>query len=53
MSGRSQSDDEGIDLLENDNYISVKDALKVVRDESVQTRAPKKVEDAIWNRISQ
>jgi len=52
--GRSQSDDEGSDLAENgDNYISVEDALKLVRDDSVQTRAPSKVEKAVWDRILQ
>jgi len=51
--GRDQSDDEGNDLAEDgDDYISVKDALRVVRDDSVQTRAPSKVESAVWDRIS-
>jgi hypothetical protein len=50
--GRDQSDDEGNDLAEDgDDYISVKDALRVVRDNSVQTRAPGKVENAVWDRI--
>lgn len=51
--GRDESDDEGNDLVEDeDGYISVEDALKVVWDESVQTRAPSKVENAVWDRIS-
>ncbi|KAF9648515.1 SGT1-domain-containing protein [Thelephora ganbajun] len=51
--GRGQSDDEDNDLVEeDDNYISVKDALKVVRDNPVQTRAPSKVENVVWDRIS-
>lgn len=51
--GRDQSDDEGNDFTEDDgNYISVQDALKVVRDGSAQTRAPSKVENAAWDRIS-
>lgn len=49
--GRNQSDDEGIELSEDDNYISVEDALKVVRDESQQTRAPTETENAVWNRV--
>jgi len=52
--GRSQSDDEGSDLAEDgDNYISIEDALRLVRDDSVPTRAPSKVEDAVWGRILQ
>ena len=51
--GRDQSDDEGTDLAGDDeNYISVEDALRVVRDNSVQTRAPSRVENAVWDRIS-
>ena len=51
--GRDQSDDEGNDLVEDDDdYISPKDALAVVRDDLVQTRAPSKVESAVWDRIS-
>ncbi|KAF9786137.1 SGT1 protein-domain-containing protein, partial [Thelephora terrestris] len=50
--GRNQSDDEGVDFLEDDSYISVKDALKFIRDETVQTRAPSELEDVVWNRIS-
>ena len=51
--GRDQSDDEDNDLVEDDdNYISPKDALTVVRDDPVQTRAPNKVESAVWDRIS-
>ena len=52
-SARDQSDDEGNDLAEDDeNYISPKDALKVVRDNPVQTRAPSMVESSVWDRIS-
>ena len=36
----------------DDDYISPKDALKVVRDDPVQTRAPSTVENAVWDRIS-
>lgn len=51
--GRDESDDEGNDLTEDkDGYISVGDALKAIWDDSVQTRAPNKVENAIWDRIS-
>ena len=51
--GRDQDDDEGNDPAEDDdNYISPNDALKVVRDGLVQTRAPGKVENAVWGRIS-
>lgn len=51
--GRDQSDDEANDLAgDEDDYISIKDALKAVRDDSVQTRAPSKVEKAVWDRIS-
>ena len=51
--GRDQNDDEGNDPAEDDdNYISLNDALKVVRDDLVQTRAPGKVENAVWGRIS-
>ena len=50
--GRDHSDDEGNNLAEDeDDYVSVKDALKVVRDDFVQTRAPSKVENAVWDRI--
>jgi hypothetical protein len=53
MPGRNQSDDEGNDLPEDEeDYISVKDALDVVRDGSVETRAPGEVENAVWDRIS-
>jgi len=51
--GRDQSDDESNDLVEDDdNYISPNDALKVVRDDPVQTKASGKVENAVWDRIS-
>ena len=53
MPGRNQSDDEGNDLPEDeDDYISVKDALNVVRDGSVETRAPGEVENTVWDRIA-
>ena len=51
--GRDESDDEGNNLAEGeDGYISVRDALKVIRDGSVQTRAASEVESAVWDRIS-
>ena len=51
--GRDQSDDEGNGLAEDDDdHISVKDALKAVRDDSAPTKAPGKVENAVWGRIS-
>lgn len=51
--GRDQSDDERNDLVkEDDYYVSVRDALKAVRDGTVQTRALSKVETAVWDRIS-
>ncbi|CAL1696402.1 unnamed protein product [Somion occarium] len=47
-------DSEGKDdlaELDNEDYINVQDAPKVVRDISVETRAPQAVEDAVWKRI--
>ena len=39
------SDDEG-------DFIAVDDALKFIRDPTVQTLAPDNVEKAIWRRIA-
>ncbi|OBZ79729.1 Protein SGT1 [Grifola frondosa] len=52
--GAKDSDDEGDIAEDNDgeDFISIPDALKVVRDPLVNTRAPTNVEQTVWQRIS-
>lgn len=38
---------------EEGEYIAIEDALPLVRDASVDTLAPKAVEDIVWQRISE
>lgn len=51
-SSTKDSDDEGEPVDGDDeDYINVSDALKVLRDSIENTVAPKAVEEAVWNRI--
>ncbi|KAH0838529.1 SGT1 protein-domain-containing protein [Lanmaoa asiatica] len=53
INGRREHEDEGhFGADEEDEYIAIEDALPLVRDASVDTLAPKAVEDIIWQRIS-
>ncbi|KAG2155460.1 SGT1 protein-domain-containing protein [Suillus clintonianus] len=51
--GSKDSDDEG-DIVGDDleEYLAIDDALKLVRDATVDTRAPRTVENTVWQRIS-
>lgn len=54
ISGSKGSDDEG-DIAGDDDleeYLAIDDALKLVRDATVITRAPSAVENVVWQRIS-
>ncbi|THV06071.1 SGT1-domain-containing protein [Dendrothele bispora CBS 962.96] len=53
--GRIDSDDEDdrMNLDEEEEYLVVDDALKLLRDSVTDTRAPPKVEEIVWNRISE
>jgi len=44
--------DEDDESPTGDSYIAVEDALSLVRDATIDTLAPKEVEDATWKRIS-
>ncbi|KAG1826246.1 SGT1-domain-containing protein [Suillus subaureus] len=51
--GSKDSDDEG-DIVGDDveDYLAIDDALKLVRDATVETRAPRIVENTVWQRTS-
>lgn len=51
--GSKESDDEG-DIVGDDleEYLATDDAIKLVRDATVETRAPRTVENTVWQRIS-
>jgi hypothetical protein len=49
---RPEGDDEGDNEASNDDFLNVADAVKLVRDEPVETRAPQAVEAVVWKRIS-
>ena len=36
----------------NDDFLNITDALKLVQDPSVDTQAPARVEQAVWQRIA-
>jgi hypothetical protein len=38
---------------EQDEYLAAYDALKLLRDTATDTLAPAKIEEAVWNRISE
>lgn len=50
LPGAPDSDDD-VDIHHED-FISVQDAIKLVRDPSVETLAPAEVENLVWHRIS-
>ncbi|KAJ7693701.1 SGT1 protein-domain-containing protein [Mycena rosella] len=50
LPGRNDSDDEGED--DPEDFIAVEDALKLLRDESVDTLASAGVQTAVWARIN-
>ncbi|KAG6381423.1 SGT1 protein-domain-containing protein [Boletus reticuloceps] len=50
--GREHEDEDHLAADEEDEYITIEDALPLVRDASVDTLAPKAVEDIVWQRIS-
>jgi hypothetical protein len=51
--GSKDSDDEG-NIVGDDleEYLAIDDALKLVRDATVETRAPRTVEKTVWQRTS-
>lgn len=49
---REYEDGDHFAADEEDTYIAIEDALPLVRDASVDTLAPKAVEDIVWQRIS-
>ncbi|KAH7927363.1 SGT1-domain-containing protein [Leucogyrophana mollusca] len=52
LPGSKDSDDEGDIGDDADEYLASEDALSLVRDATVDTRAPQAVEDIVWQRIS-
>lgn len=50
--GKAHEDEDHLAADEEDEYIAIEDALPLVRDASVDTLAPKAVEDTVWQRIS-
>lgn len=51
--GRGEHEDEDhFAADEEDVYIAIEDALPLVQDASIDTLAPKAVEDIVWQRIS-
>lgn len=44
--------DEDDESPTDDSYVTVDDALSLVRDTTIDTLAPKEVEDATWKRVS-
>jgi len=49
LPGATDSDDEGNDP---ESFIAIEDAVKLIRDPSVDTLAPSGMEKIIWQRIS-
>ncbi|KAH7883844.1 SGT1-domain-containing protein [Phlebopus sp. FC_14] len=52
LPGTQDSDDEDATDSKDEQYIAVEDALALVRDTSIDTLAPKAVENTVWQRIS-
>lgn len=52
IAGYDSDNDDAVDDVDIGQYIDVQDALAVLVDRNVQTRAPEAVEDVIWKRIS-
>ena len=53
LNNKDSDDDSDDALLEDEeNYLSVSDALSIVRDPLADTMAPPAVEQHVWNRIS-
>ena len=50
--GREHEDEDNFAADEEDDYIAIEDALPLVRDASLDTFAPRAVEDVVWQRIS-
>ncbi|KAL4068293.1 SGT1 protein-domain-containing protein [Scleroderma yunnanense] len=50
--GIAAANEEDDESSITDSYIAVDDALRLVRDSTTDTLAPKQVEDAVWKRIS-
>lgn len=51
--GSKDSDDEGGIIGDDlEEYLAIDDALKLVRDGTVETRAPRTVENTVWQRTS-
>jgi len=50
--GRKREDEDHFAADEENGYIAIDDALPLVRSASVDTLAPKAVEDIVWQRIS-
>ncbi|EAU93414.2 hypothetical protein CC1G_04393 [Coprinopsis cinerea okayama7 len=51
-SGGGSDNEDNLNEDDDDEFISVPDALKAIRDPLCQTFAPKGVEEIVWNRIS-
>ncbi|KAF7339943.1 Protein ecdysoneless [Mycena venus] len=50
LPGRNDSDDEAED--DQEDFLCVEDALKILRDESIDTLAPTEVQNAVWARTN-
>ncbi|KAF4623707.1 hypothetical protein D9613_001668 [Agrocybe pediades] len=53
LPGANDSDNEDLEVGDDDTFIAVEDAVKIVRDPSVNTLAPAAVERIVWERISE
>ncbi|KAJ7293224.1 SGT1 protein-domain-containing protein [Mycena rebaudengoi] len=52
LPGKQDSDDEGEDGGDQEEYIAIEDALKLLRDAAVDTLASLAVQNAVWRRVS-
>lgn len=52
LPGAAESDDEGNENSDPESFIAIEDAVRLVRDLSIDTLAPSAVEKIIWRRIS-
>jgi len=52
LPGAADSDNEDADIGDDDSFIAIEDAVKLVRDPLISTLAPEDVERLVWERIA-
>ncbi|KAF9056667.1 SGT1 protein-domain-containing protein [Panaeolus papilionaceus] len=52
LPGKTESDDEGLGETDDDSFLSITDAVRLVRDPPSDTFAPQEVQRAVWQRIA-